>query len=215
MQIAIIGAGNVGGALGTRWAEMGHSIRYAVRNPQDAKVQKLIASLKGQAQAATIAEAARVAEVVVLATPWEGAHDALAAAGNLAGKVVIDATNPIKPGMEGLKAGLVVGHDTSGGEQVAAWAPEAKVVKAFNTTGAVNMLNPHYGSQKATMFICGDAADAKATVKKLSDEIGFETIDAGPLSVARLLEPLAMLWIHLAFAQGLGTDFVLRVVKRA
>jgi predicted dinucleotide-binding enzyme len=194
---------------------MGHSIRYAVRNPQDAKVQKLIASLKGQAQAATIAEAARVAEVVVLATPWEGAHDALAAAGNLAGKVVIDATNPIKPGMEGLKAGLVVGHDTSGGEQVAAWAPEAKVVKAFNTTGAVNMLNPLYGSQKATMFICGDAADAKATVKKLSDEIGFETIDAGPLSVARLIEPLAMLWIHLAFAQGLGTDFILRVVKRS
>jgi hypothetical protein len=215
MQIAIIGAGNLGGALGTRWAEMGHSIKYAIRNPQDAKVQKLIASLKGKAQAATIAEATRAAEVVVLATPWEGAHDALAAAGNLAGKIVIDATNPIKLGMEGLKAGLVLGHDTSGGEQVAAWAPGAKVVKAFNTTGAVNMLNPLYGSQKATMFICGDAADAKATVKKLSNEIGFETIDAGPLSVARLLEPLAMLWIHLAFAQGLGTDFILRVVKRA
>jgi predicted dinucleotide-binding enzyme len=214
MQIAIIGAGNVGGALGTRWAEKGHSIRYAVRNPKDDKVQKLIAALKGKAQAATIAEAIRPAEVVVLATPWEGARDAVTAAGNLTGKILIDATNPVNLGMGGLKAGLVLGHDTSGGEQVAAWAPGAKVVKAFNTTGAVNMLNPLYGSQKATMFICGDAADAKATVKKLSDEIGFETIDAGPLRVARLLEPLAMLWIHLAFAQGLGTDFILRVVKR-
>jgi hypothetical protein len=215
MKIAIIGAGNVGGALGTRWAEKGHSISYAVRKPKDDKVQNLIASLKGKAQAATIAEATSSAEVVVLATPWEGAREALAAAGNLAGKVVIDATNPIKLGAEGLKEGLVLGHNTSGGEQVAAWAPGAKVVKAFNTTGAGNMVNPLYGPQKATMFICGDAADAKATVKKLSDEIGFETIDAGPLSVARLLEPLAMLWIHLAFAQGMGTDFILRVVKRA
>jgi predicted dinucleotide-binding enzyme len=214
MQIAIIGAGNVGGALGTRWAEKGHSIRYAVRNPKDDKVQKLLASLKGKAQAAGVAESTSAAEVVVLATPWEGARDALTAAGNLAGKILIDATNPINLGAEGLKAGLVLGHDSSGGEQVAAWANGARVVKAFNTTGAVNMLNPVYGSQKATMFICGDAADAKATVKKLSDEIGFETIDAGPLSVARLLEPLAMLWIHLAYAGGVGPDFILRLVKR-
>src|SRR5438270_3647372 len=102
MQIAMIGAGNVGGALGTRWAEKGHSIKYAVRNPKADKVQKLIASLKGRAQAATIAEATTNAEVVVLATPWEGARDALAAAGNLAGKILIDATNPIGLGMEGL-----------------------------------------------------------------------------------------------------------------
>jgi len=160
MQIAIIGAGNVGGALGTRWAEKGHSIRYAVRNPKDDKVQKLLASLKGKAQAAGVAESTSAAEVVVLATPWEGARDALTAAGNLAGKILIDATNPINLGAEGLKAGLVLGHDSSGGEQVAAWANGARVVKAFNTTGAVNMLNPVYGSQKATMFICGDAADA-------------------------------------------------------
>jgi 8-hydroxy-5-deazaflavin:NADPH oxidoreductase len=214
MNIAVIGSGNVGGTLGTRWAKAGHKVVFAVRKPEDPKIAALLKNAGPNARATTIAEAVRDAAVVALTTPWEGTQDAIASAGKLAGKVLIDATNPLLLGAEGLKRGLVVGHTTSGGEQVATWAAGAQVVKAFNTTGAGNMANPKYGNRSATMFICGDSPEAKSTVKKLSDELGFETVDAGPLTVARLLEPLAMLWIHTAFMMGAGTNFSLNMDKR-
>ena len=90
----------------------------------------------------------------------------------------------------------------------------ARVVKAFNTTGAGNMANPKFGTQAATMFICGDDESAKATVGKLAEELGFEAVDAGPLMAARYLEPLAMLWIHLALKMGWGTNFAFKILKR-
>jgi predicted dinucleotide-binding enzyme len=114
----------------------------------------------------------------------------------------------------GLQQGLVLGHTTSAAEQVAGWAAGAKVVKAFNTTGWPNMANPKYGDQSATMFICGDDAGAKAAVTRLSDELGFETLDAGPLKVARYLEPMAMLWIHLCIGMGWGPGFAFKVLRR-
>jgi hypothetical protein len=214
MNIAIIGTGKMGGTLGKLWAAGGYQIAFGVRNTADPKHAKLLEAAGPNARLATVAGAANDAEVVVLTTPWEGTQNALASAGNLAGKIIIDATNPLLLGAAGLQKGLLLGHTTSGAEQVAAWSPGARVVKAFNSTGASNHANPKYGNQNVSMFICGDDADAKAVVKKLSDELGFETIDAGPLTAARLLEPLAMLWIHLAFEAGFGINFAFKVVKR-
>jgi NADPH-dependent F420 reductase len=214
MKIAIIGAGNVGGTLGSRWAKAGYQVVFGVRKPDDAKIVKLLKDSGPNASAATVAEAVTDAEVVALTTPWEAAQSALQSAGNLAGKILIDATNPLGSGPDALQKGLLIGHATSAAEQVAGWAKGARVVKAFNTTGAPNMAQPKFGGQSASMFICGDDAAAKASVKQLSDALGFETFDAGPLTAARYLEPLAMLWIHLAFAQGWGTGFAFKVLKR-
>ena len=159
-------------------------------------------------------EAAAASEVVVLTVPWEAVQDAVRRAGDLTGKVLVDATNPVDMGPEGLKKGLLVGHTTSAAEQMAAWTRGARVVKAFNTTGFGNMNDPRYGSQAATMFLCGDDTEAKAVVTQLGQELGFEMIDTGPLAIARLLEPLAMLWIHLAVFQGLGPDFAFTLQRR-
>ena len=142
----------------------------------------------------------------------EGAQSAIQAAGKLAGKILIDATNPLAMRSEGLR--LVLGHTTSAGEQVASWATGARVVKAFNTTGANNMADPKLGSQSASMFVCGDDAEARSTAMKLAEELGFEAVDCGPLSSARYLEPMAMLWIHLCIGLGRGPDFAFQIVKR-
>lgn len=214
MKIAVIGAGNVGGTLGTAWATKGHQVIFAVRNVNDEKVKKLISDSKGKATAASIPDAVAQSDVVLLATPWQGAQQALQSAGNLAGKVIIDAVNPLDNSAAFLEKGLLVGQTTSAGEQIAQWAKGAKVVKAFNTIGATNMANPKFGGQSATMFICGDDNEAKKTVKQLSDDLGFETVDAGPLKTARLLEPMAMLWMHLALGMKIGPNFGFKMIRR-
>jgi hypothetical protein len=214
MTITIIGAGNVGGTLGTCWARKGHQVTFGVRNPSDTKIQKLLSETQGRANAATIAQAVSQSPIIVLATPWEAAQSSIQSAGNLSGKILIDVINPLSGSPDALKKGLVLGHTTSAAEQIAQWAKGAKVVKAFNTIGAKNMADPMFRGQNATMFICGDDVDAKAQVKKLSDDLGFETVDAGPLTVARLLEPTAMLWIHLAVIMGQGPDFCFQMLKR-
>ncbi|HKF53688.1 MAG TPA: NADPH-dependent F420 reductase [Candidatus Acidoferrales bacterium] len=210
MNIAILGAGNVGGALGKGWAAKGHSIYYGVPDPLDEKVRALLNSLGKNARAGSVHDAAENAEVVVLATPWPATRDAVLAAGKLAGKVVIDCVNPLQPDL----SGLTVGHDTSAGEQVAQWAAGARVVKAFNTTGAGNMANTHYGDSEITMCVAGDDAAAKSTVMKLAQDLGFEAVDAGPLKNARLLESFAMLWIYLAVKQGLGPNIAFKLLRR-
>ncbi len=212
MNLGIIGAGNVGGTLGKRWAAQ-HHVKFGVRNPSDPKITKLVTECGSQASAGSVADAAKFGEVVVLTTPWDGARSALEAAGNLSGKSVVDCTNPLPLGAN-LMAGLAIGHTTSAAEEVAKWASGAKVIKAFNTTGAGNMANPNYGPDRAVMFVAGDDAAAKRVVVQLSDELGFETVDAGPLRNARLLEPVAMLWISLAYTGGLGPNFAFKILHR-
>lgn len=214
MEIGVIGAGNVGGTLGRRWAQAGHAVVFGVRDPNDAKVRTLLASAGANARAGRVAEAAAASAVVVLTVPWEAAHDAVRSAGDLTGKVFVDATNPVAMSPAGLQHGLLVGHTTSAAEQVAAWARGARVVKAFNTTGVGNMHDPRYGSQAATIFLCGDDGEAKTMVTQLGEDLGFEMLDTGPLTIARLLEPLAMLWIHLAVFQGLGPDIAFTLQRR-
>ena len=210
MKIAVIGAGNVGATLGRRWAKAGHEIVFGVRDPHHEKMQHLIKSIGRNAAVDSIDKAVVVAEVVVLATPWEAAQEVIRTAGNLVEKIVIDCTNPLKEDLSGLS----VGFATSAAEQIANWAKGAKVVKAFNTIGSKNMANPVYGSDKITMFICGDDREAKKIVSQLADELGFHVVDTGALMTARYLEPMAMLWIHMAFAGGYGEDFAFKMLKR-
>jgi predicted dinucleotide-binding enzyme len=209
MKIGIIGSGNVGGTLGTRWAKGGHSVMFSSRNPQSEDMKKLVESAGSNAAAGSVAEAVAGSEILLIATPWPATKPAIASAGNLAGKIVIDATNPLLPDL----AGMELGTTTSAGEQVAQWAAGAKVVKAFNTVGANIMANPEIGGHPALLFYCGDDAQAKKAVHQLATELGFDARDAGPLKQARLLEPFALLWISLAYAQGYGRDFAFQILK--
>lgn len=209
MDICVIGSGNVGGALGQGWVAAGHRVTFGVRDPQSEKVTALLATIQGQASADTVAQAAAAHSVIVLTTPWMATQDAIAACGDLTGKILIDCTNPIGPGFE-----LTVGHTTSGGEQVATWATGAAVFKAFNTTGYNIMADPVLEERKAVMMVCGDDAEHKPTVIGLATDLGFEAMDAGPLSMARYLEPYAMLWIKLAMVYGQGRNFAFSVIRR-
>ncbi len=210
VKIAVIGAGNVGAALGKLWAHRGHDIVFGVRNPQDAKLQTLLQSTGNNARAEGVKDAASFGDVIVLATPWTATRDAIESAGSLAGKIVIDCTNPLAPGL----SGLTIGTDNSAAEEIARWVPGAKVVKAFNTIGAASFAHPRFGAESASMFICGDDAAAKSVVGKLAAELDFDVVDAGPLIAARWLEPLAMLWIHLATKEGFGSSHAFKLLRR-
>lgn len=213
MKIAIVGAGNVGGTLGTAWAQKaGHEILFGVRNPAAEKAQALVAKLGGKARAATPAEAAASADFIVLTTPWPQAEAAVRSLGNVSGKIVLDATNPLAMGPDGL--GLEIGHSISAGEKVQGWSAGASVFKTLNTTGFGNMAEPVYHGVKSVMFVAGDDAANKPKVIDLVASLGFDVIDAGPLRNARLLEAHAMLWIELALKRGLGRDWAFARLKR-
>jgi predicted dinucleotide-binding enzyme len=134
---------------------------------------------------------------------------AMKSLGSLAGTVVVDATNPLTAKLE-----LALGFDASAGETVARLTPGARVVKAFNTTGANNMADSKYAGGKLMMPVAGDDAEAKKTVMALAADLGFEPLDVGPLAMSRHLEPMAMTWIKLAYAQGMGREFGFAVLRR-
>ena len=207
MRIGIVGSGNVGGTLGRRFAQAGHSVAFGSRHP-DSPEMKELSRIPG-ARVTSPAEAAQASEAIVLATPWPATAEAIRGLGDLTGKVLLDCTNPLKPKLDGLE----VGNTSSGGEQVAQWASGARVVKIFNSIGYNIMENPAFGAESATLFYCGDDAAAKAVARDLAAEIGFDPVDAGPLAQARLLEPFALLWISLAFG-GHGREIAFRLMRR-
>jgi len=210
MNIGIIGSGNVGGALGARWAQAGHQVLFASRTPQSEDMQRLVAQAGPNSRAALAGEVVAASDILLLATPWEATRNIVQNLGSLHGKTLIDATNPLLPGL----AGIEFGTTTSGGEQVAAWAPGARVVKAFNTVGNNIMADATFAAARPTLFYCGDQAEAKQQIHQLAEQLGFEPMDAGPLAQARLLEPLALLWISLALVQGLGRDIAFQLMRR-
>jgi predicted dinucleotide-binding enzyme len=209
MKIGIIGAGNVGGTLGRAWARQGHQITFGVKDLSDPHVHELVAQIGGNAQAATVREAAG-ADVVALTVPWDAVQTVLESAGDLNGKILLDCTNPL----QGNNLTAPVSVQSSGGEQVAAWARGARVVKTFNILGFEGMADPHFEGEAATMFYAGDDAEAKAVAATLAREMGFDTVDAGPLASARMLESLAAFWGQLAYPQGLGRNIAFRLLKR-
>ena len=210
MDIAILGTGRVGGALGPRWAAQGHRIVYGVREGDDPEVRQVLEKSGPNASAASVREAAAASQVILLALPWNVTREVIESLGPVDGKILLDCINPIKPDF----SGLTLGSLSSAAEEIAAWAPGAKVVKAFNTVSDATMVNPWFGSQKAAMFFCGDDAEAKNIVRRLTDDVEMDPVDAGPLKNACYLESLGMLYIHLAIFGGWGGECAFRLVKR-
>lgn len=209
MRIAIIGTGNVGSALARGLKGKGHSLTLGARDPRSAEVQ-LLAAHTGAA-VATPAGAAAASELVVIALPWAAAETAVKALGDLAGKVVVDCMNPL--GMVNGALGLTVGHSTSGGELVQDWLPGAQVVKTLNQVGAEIMVRKDHLPQRPVMFMAGNSETAKAQVAALLTQLGFEALDAGDITKARLLEPFGMVWINQALMRGKGRHWAFAAVS--
>jgi NADPH-dependent F420 reductase len=209
MKIGIIGTGNMGSGLGKLWAGQGHEVMFGSREPDRAK--ELAGSIAGNVRGGSYAEAAAFGDSVLLAVPWQGVEESVAACGSLADKILIDCTNPMTPDY----MQLVVGHSTSGAEEIAKMASGAKVIKAFNHVYAqIIHSSPEFGNRKANVFIAGDDAEAKQSVANLIQDVGFEPVDSGPLQNARYLEPLAELCVQLAYALGMGTDQAMCLIQR-
>lgn len=166
--------------------------------------------LGGGAQLGSVAQAIDTSDVVILAIPYSGAANVAQSRTDWAGKILVDATNPIAPGLSGLS----VGTNSSGAEEIAKLARGARVVKAFNTTGAENMADSRYAGGLPIMPVCSDDAQARNRVMALASLIGFDAIDMGALQTARYLEPFAMTWIHLALKQGQGRRFAFARITR-
>lgn len=200
MNITIVGTGNMGKALAARFAKAGHRLTIVSRDPAHA------ASLAAEvgARAASDSAAVRDAEVVVVATPYEEAVPALRKLGNLAGKVVVDITNPLTADY----MGLTIGHSSSAAEEIAKALSGAEVVKAFNTVFAQVLQEggDFGGGNTVQVFYAGDSVRAKQVVEALIKSIGFAAIDAGPLKNARYLEPVAGLNIYFGYGAGKGTN---------
>lgn len=200
MRIAI-GAGNVGRTLGGALRIRGHAVVYGVRDP--ARSPERVAK--------PVRDALKGAELVILATPWN-ATEALVCehAEELAGKIVIDATNPINPS----RTRLAVGFDTSGAELLQGQARKATFFKAFNSARVAVMAKPQFPEGNAIMFVAGPGGAGKSTVLRIVEDVGFDAVDAGELKAARLLEPLAMLWLQPALVQGAGRDLAFVMARR-
>lgn len=205
MKIGILGTGDVGQALGIGFAKLGHDVKMGSRDPHQEKVKAWVNKAGAKASAGTFAEAAAYGELAVLCTIWTGTENAIRLAGpdHLAGKVVIDTTNPLDFS-GGIPPKLAVGHTDSAGEQIQRWLPNSRVVKAFNIVGSPHMFKPEFPGGPPDMFICGNDEQAKATVTDLLKTFGWSVIDIGGIECARYLEPLAMVWIRHFFRVNSG-----------
>jgi predicted dinucleotide-binding enzyme len=204
-RITIIGAGQVGAALGRKWLGCGHDVHFGVPNPDDPKYADLP---RERLQAANDRAGA---DIVVLAIPYAACVSTVEQLGDLDGVTLIDCTNPLGMGPGGLQ--LLVGHDTSGAEKIAKAARGASVFKTLNQTGAENIADAGAYHPSPVMFVAGDDDARKPIVLGLVGDLGFQAIDAGPLAAARLLEPYGMLWIELAMKRGRARDFVFSLVR--
>ena len=202
MKVGILGSGDVAKSLAAGFIKHGHQVVLGTRDP--GKLKDFVASHQG-ARTASFAEAAKFGDVVVLAVKGSAAADALKSAGadNLAGKPVIDATNPIAdaPPQNGVLK-FFTNLDQSLLEQLQSTFPDAHLVKAFNSVGNAAMVNPEFPGGKPTMFICGNDDKAKAVVRGINGQFGWETADMGKAESARAIEPLCMLWCILGFTQN-------------
>lgn len=210
MNILILGVGNMGSAFARQFAKAGHAVQLAATSIE--KAQQVAATIAGTT-AIDAQNGAAGADVVLVATPYDQAAAALASAGSLDGKVIIDITNPLTADY----SGLTVGHSTSAAEKIAEAFPTAEVVKAFNTLFAqvIGEGAAFANAQTAPAFIASDSERAKSTARSLAESIGFDVIDAGPLKNARYLEPLAGLNIYLGYGAGQGTGIAPTWLHRA
>ena len=203
MKIAIIGHGNVGGALAQNWAGKGHEIIIGARRPDDEKVRKLTAY--EHIRATDIPDAVEQAEVILIATPPNIIPNLLESIDPEEDQVVIDATNSIRPWSRQYPTAFHALRDLT----------DAQVVKCFNTTGYENMLDPVYDGVGSDLFVAGDSERGKAVATQLALDAGFGACyDFGGDDRVEALEKLAFAWINLAIFQGLGRNVAFKVLKR-
>ena len=205
MNIAVIGTGNVGKVLARRWKDVGYSVILGSHQPDSEKAQ--VVSRELGIAIVPMAEAASTQDIVLLAVPGRVVMDVAGKLGDLTGKILVDCSNSIGPGRMPDPANSMA-------QRLAARFPGARVVKAFNTTGAKNMANPVYEQGRLMMPLCGDDEQAKGIVAELANVLGFAPFDNGALSHAFALEGMAYMWINQAYSEGWGPDFGFAVFKR-
>ncbi len=210
MKIGIIGSGNMGGSLAKIWAYKGHEILITSTSPEQTK--QVVESIGKNVKMGTTREATHFGDVVVFAFPFESLQNVISKGGSFDGKIIIDLINPLTSDA----LGLLMGHSTSAAEEIAKLLPKAKIVKAFNTIASPVLQSEQgvvFGGIAPDVYYCGDDDEAKAIVKPLIEDAGFEAIESGPLANARYLEPIAEFVIQLAF-RGMGADIALKILKR-
>lgn len=205
MKIAIIGTGNVGGTLATKWAKCGHEITLGVRDTTNFKGKELLNNPNTTVE--TITQAVKKSEVILIATPAITAVDVAQSLGNTDGKVIIDTMN------------IVMGKGPSGfsntTDAILANTQTKDVVKCFNTTGFNNMVNPIYNNTAIDVFVAGDSLKGKDIATQLAKDAGFgECYSVGGNDRFELLEKFAFFWINLAMFQGQGRDIAFKLLKR-
>lgn len=208
MRIGILGSGLMGGKLGTLFARAGHDVIFSYSH-SDRKLKRLAKEAGKNAEAGTPAEAAKDADVLLLAVHWSRINDVLRKAGDVSGKVIISCSLP----MNAKDTELVKAHTNSGSEELAKKAKKARVVAAFNTAPS-EVLDSVFENQRKknrpSLVYCGDNRSAKKTAAKLIRDIGFDPIDAGPLRMARYMEPFALLLAQLAYETDKGPELTYR-----
>ncbi len=204
MNIAIIGAGNVGGALAAQWHKAGHQVIIGTRDSQSSKVQKVLEVAPGMA-GTSIEEAVRQSDVVLISTPPTAIFDIITQMSDVTGKVIIDATNAVRQKPEPYATVYHALIDKT----------NAEVVKCFNSTGFENMQSPVYQDDGIDMFMAGDSVKAKDFAAQLAKDAGFSACwNFGGADKVALLEQFALSWINLAIMQGHGRDLAFKVIKR-
>ena len=205
MKIAIIGTGNVGGALATKWAHKGHRILLGVNDIHHFKGKDLLQNPNTSVH--TIETAVQAAEVILMATPATAAIEVAQSLGDTTGKIIIDAMNIIMGrGPQGF---------TNTAEAILANTATRDVVKCFNTTGFNNMQNTQYAEVTIDAFMAGDSIAAKAIVRQLALDAGFAACyDVGGNDKFQLMEQFAFFWINLAMMQGQGREIAFKLLKR-
>jgi 8-hydroxy-5-deazaflavin:NADPH oxidoreductase len=201
MKVAIIGTGKMGAGLARLLASRG--VQVAIGGRDAAKATGLAEEVGEGAQGGSIADAVLAADIVILAVYFQKMEEALRAAGDLTGKILVDISNPITDDFKG----LAIGHTTSAAEEIQKLAPQATVVKAYNTIFA-ELLPAETRRDRAPVqvFVAGDDDAAKQAVSDVVAKGGFEPVDSGPLSNARFLEPVGEMNIWFGFFLGRGTS---------
>ncbi len=205
--IAVIGTGNVAGALGPAFAKQGHTIVYGSRDPTSESAQALVARTGDSASVTNSSTAVVDADIVVLAVPGLMVDEITRGLGDLSGKIIIDPTNPLNRTSDGF---FMHASETSNTEIIQAAAPDAFVVKAFNTLNWKTMVDPESSGGPVSIPLAGNSADAKKTVAVLVENMGLQPIDVGPVEHAIWLEGMLMLWINNQYVNGPAFDFDLR-----
>ena len=201
MQIGILGSGLMGGKLGTIWARAGHEVVFSYSRGKE-KLNKLARDARGKARAGPPSEAAKDADVLLLAVHWSRIDDVLKQAGDLSGKVIVSCSLP----MNADDTDLVIAHTSSGAEELAKKVPKTRVVSAFGTVPSEVLFDVFESRRKATrpsLVYCGDDPKSKKIVAELIRDVGFDPVDGGPLRIARYTEPFTLLIAQLAY-EGKG-----------